>query len=250
MEKLNLSADSSSDKCPSPPPCDHTQTLDPIPINNTNQQGGGESSVKSPWQVLEELAAAGDHNQGGAPTTELGDESRGEGSVGGGAPGGGDSMVEEDDDLSEVVREKKRKTCLVRDPPSGKPTCPLCLREFPTWKGAFGHMRAHPDRDYRGFFHPPVFASPSSIEGQPPTDHKVEGGDDSLSACKKSPHEFNSEEHAPASLSSPIPVRMFDLNEPGEEEGPHDASQQQQTINADKAKDLGFDLNQLPPAEE
>jgi len=149
--------------------------------------------MKTPWQVLDELrgessddggengvgggnsnyrrgkngvgGGSGDRNNNGIRGRSGGENGNG-GEVGGGAVavGGGGGMVEVVE--SGVVREgvvgKKRKTSIVRDPPTGKPTCPLCRKEFTTWKGAFGHMRAHPDRDYRGFFKPPVFESPSN----------------------------------------------------------------------------------------
>lgn len=60
--------------------------------------------------------------------------------------------------------KKKRKPSNIIDPPSGTPKCEICLLEFSSWKAAFGHMRAHPERPYRGFFRPPDFSSPSSTQ--------------------------------------------------------------------------------------
>lgn len=152
----NPSKDSSSGN-KSPPSSGDTQAP-----NSTNDNEG--VVIKTPWQVLEELGGYSDENGGGDG-----------GSVGGGASvaaavgggGNGTTVVEGVVAVNEEVQAKKRKAPVVRDPPRGKPICPICNREFPSWKSAFGHMRAHPNRDYRGFFRPPVFGSPSSTQVQP-----------------------------------------------------------------------------------
>nr|KYP66564.1 hypothetical protein KK1_012861 [Cajanus cajan] len=94
--------------------------------------------MKTPWQVLEELCGGSSTPVAVAPVSEG------------------------------VLQPKKRKTSEVRDPPRGKPICPVCNKEFTSWKAAFGHMRAHPNRDYRGFYKPPAFPSSSSSKDQPP----------------------------------------------------------------------------------
>ncbi|RDY14221.1 hypothetical protein CR513_00744, partial [Mucuna pruriens] len=229
MEKQNPSENSSTNKCPSSP-SDDSHTLNPA---NNNMQG--ESLMKTPWQVLEELACS--------------DDGGNEGDVGGEAPaavavgaGAGSSMVVDGRVASEGMLEmKKRKVSDVRDPPSGKPTCPVCHKEFPTWKGAFGHMRAHPDREYRGFFKPPVFDSPSSTQDHPLSDNK---GD----SAKKSIPEVNSGEKGSASL--PVQVLMFDLNEPVDEAGSSHAAEPAEEKSAEERKGLGFDLNETPPPED
>ncbi|KAL0328613.1 UNVERIFIED_CONTAM: Zinc finger protein ZAT2 [Sesamum calycinum] len=42
-----------------------------------------------------------------------------------------------------------------------KPSCMICGREFPSMKSLFGHMRCHPERDWRGI-RPPSTAKNSS----------------------------------------------------------------------------------------
>ncbi|XP_061346028.1 uncharacterized protein LOC133291734 [Gastrolobium bilobum] len=138
------SPSSSSPQQP-PPPSDDVDTV----VNPTEE--GSELNLKTPQQVLEELNAGSDI---------LGDEVSQSG-VPVAMEVGGSIMVMEGPVLSEG-RGKKRKPSDVRDPPSGTPACPICHREFLTWKGAFGHMRKHPDRNYRGFFKPPHFESPST----------------------------------------------------------------------------------------
>jgi len=152
-----------------------------VMMNPMKKNVQGESTMKTPWQVLDELRGEssddGENDVGGGS----GNHRRGKNGVGGGSGGengnGGDVSggggvppvaVVESGGVREGVMGKKRKTSVVRDPPTGKPTCALCLKEFPTWKGAFGHMRAHPDRDYRGFFKPPVFGSTSSTQHHHP----------------------------------------------------------------------------------
>ncbi|WVZ12893.1 hypothetical protein V8G54_017423 [Vigna mungo] len=194
MEKENPSLGPFSNKSLSAPSGDTLALI----INQKD-----ESTMKTPWQVLDELrdessddgendvgggsgnhrrgksgvgGGSGDHNNNGV-RGRIGGENDNGGENGNGVPpvavavavavgGGGGGKVElvESGVVKEGMMGKKRKTSIVRDPPSGKPTCPLCLKQFPTWKGAFGHMRAHPDRDYRGFFKPPVFGSPSSTQ--------------------------------------------------------------------------------------
>lgn len=98
--------------------------------NNSSPQHSpseGETMLKTPETVLAELS--------------------------GGDDGASDSDIEE----GEVF--KKRKNTQVKNPPSGKPICPECKKEFSTWKAAFGHMRKHPERTHRGFFPPPTFKS-------------------------------------------------------------------------------------------
>ncbi|KAJ7960466.1 Zinc finger protein [Quillaja saponaria] len=37
---------------------------------------------------------------------------------------------------------------------SGKPTCRVCKKTFPTMKSLYGHMRSHPEREWRGMHQP------------------------------------------------------------------------------------------------
>ncbi|XP_022977283.1 uncharacterized protein LOC111477651 [Cucurbita maxima] len=48
----------------------------------------------------------------------------------------------------------KKKGELI-DPPSTDPKCATCGKAFGSWKAVFGHLRSHPERDYRGAFPPP-----------------------------------------------------------------------------------------------
>ncbi|KDP43755.1 hypothetical protein JCGZ_22382 [Jatropha curcas] len=55
----------------------------------------------------------------------------------------------------------KRKKGELIDPPKSDPICSLCDKRFGSWKGVFGHLRAHPERDWRGAFPPPKRAEAS-----------------------------------------------------------------------------------------
>lgn len=52
--------------------------------------------------------------------------------------------------------KQKRKSGEL-DAPKGEPRCPLCGSRFGSWKGYFGHLRVHPERDWSGAFPPPTF---------------------------------------------------------------------------------------------
>ncbi|XP_052178717.1 uncharacterized protein LOC127792304 [Diospyros lotus] len=43
-----------------------------------------------------------------------------------------------------------------------KPTCSICQKNFPSMKSLFGHMRCHPERDWRGIQPPPAAKNSSS----------------------------------------------------------------------------------------
>lgn len=51
--------------------------------------------------------------------------------------------------------QKGKKKGELIDPPSTDPKCATCGKAFGSWKAVFGHLRSHPERDYRGAFPPP-----------------------------------------------------------------------------------------------
>ncbi|CAL0311423.1 unnamed protein product [Lupinus luteus] len=139
----------------------------PVPSSHNSGRRGGTSErgrqettiMKTALEVLAELASDDS-------TNDCGGEGSGGGGVGtiqsgvasmelavGGVCGGSTVVVQEGVGISSDQGQragKKRKSSEVKDPPSGKPSCPLCHKEFNSWKGAFGHMRKHPERDGEG----------------------------------------------------------------------------------------------------
>ncbi|KAM7495687.1 hypothetical protein LguiB_030296 [Lonicera macranthoides] len=76
---------------------------------------------------------------------------------------------------------KKQQKILVMDDPhplttanninindESKPTCSLCGKSFPSKKSLFGHMRCHPDREWRGIQPPPAPPRTNSPSPTPP----------------------------------------------------------------------------------
>ncbi|KAL7130685.1 hypothetical protein ABFS83_13G150600 [Erythranthe nasuta] len=63
-------------------------------------------------------------------------------------------------------KEKKKKTASDQNQklPVKKPTCSLCGKGFLSMKSLFGHMRSHPNREWRGI-HPPSNASSIDLTG-------------------------------------------------------------------------------------
>lgn len=63
------------------------------------------------------------------------------------------------------------------DAPAVASPCSVCGRRFGSWKALFGHMRSHPDRDWRGIHPPPRFNREGTPEGadddQEPDDNVV-----------------------------------------------------------------------------
>ncbi|CAH8359676.1 unnamed protein product [Eruca vesicaria subsp. sativa] len=52
-------------------------------------------------------------------------------------------------------KEKQKKIDLIRADVEGKIRCCLCRKEFQTMHSLFGHMRRHPDRNWKGIRPPP-----------------------------------------------------------------------------------------------
>ncbi|KAF7809592.1 ubiquitin domain-containing protein DSK2a-like isoform X1 [Senna tora] len=129
---------------------------------------------------------------------------------------------------SKGVGKQKRKASEPRDTPAGKPTCQVCGKEFGSWKSAFGHMRAHPKRHYRGFFEPPSFSSSSQ-----PLHHQPHGS------------ENRGEEEGGRSESG------FDLNQTTNDEEERVVLSSSEAAAHNNIQDQQkFDLNQLPPHED
>ncbi|MED6133787.1 hypothetical protein PIB30_031448 [Stylosanthes scabra] len=104
--------------------------------------------------------------------------------------------------------KRRRKAPQIKDPPTGAPICPVCNKTFHCWKAAFGHMRTHPDREYRGFFRPPNF---SSSLPAPATGQAAGGGEGGATAPVRNRIDLN---HVPMveGVEKIQIVAWFDLN--------------------------------------
>ncbi|MED6220136.1 hypothetical protein PIB30_041984 [Stylosanthes scabra] len=219
MEKKNPSSSSSS-----PPSTPTTEPPVPPPQATTE-------ILKSVEEVLAELTAY--EASGGSPPPPPPPPFAGAMAVG----VGGEGVVMGEVGLGgsgAVGGGRKRKASEVKDPPTGTPTCPVCNKTFQSWKGAFGHMRKHPERQYRGFFKPPTFSPGSGpATGGTTTHGSREGGSSGATAGGQVGEGGSSSVRG-----------QFDLNQPME----RGAGDDEQGNAAEEGKDLGFDLNK--PADE
>ncbi|XP_057444889.1 uncharacterized protein LOC130737137 [Lotus japonicus] len=256
----------------------------PTPTEVTNPTGSeegkaeeaaGEMLLKTAAQVLEELAGSDDSGNGngggGSGSIPLGSGGGGAeaGAVAVAVGGSGGGTVKSDKRKGDggavevVVKEKETKKprlTEVKDPPSGPPTCPICQRQFQTWKGAFGHMRSHPDREYRGFFRPPVFGSSSAPATDAPPPSNAENDNNKgadVGEASKGDGEKKGEE--------PKRGMVFDLNNPmmegegsssaaaaapaGGNQAPDEAMVEERV--QEEGRNLrGFDLNEMPKDDD
>ncbi|WCJ32802.1 C2H2-like zinc finger protein [Euphorbia peplus] len=72
-----------------------------------------------------------------------------------GGSSGGDSSVKNKGKKKDDQQVVKKRKVAQMDAPKSEPICSLCGKKFATWKGVFGHLRAHPERPWRGAFPPP-----------------------------------------------------------------------------------------------
>ncbi|KAJ6928377.1 hypothetical protein NC652_012469 [Populus alba x Populus x berolinensis] len=102
--------------------------------------------------------------------------------------------------------------------PDSEPTCSTCGRTFASWKAVFGHMRAHPDRGWRGAFPPPQWSP------EKPNDQQ---GDQNALRSQLAPRLLN--------------LAIGTLNQMKQDRG-HEAS-------GSSTNRRNFDLNTEPPRE-
>ncbi|KAJ4913988.1 zinc finger (C2H2 type) family protein [Raphanus sativus] len=80
-----------------------------------------------------------------------------------GASGSKATVVAGDEEPAKKPRKKGSPKLI--NPPEGPPKCNVCGRSFLSWKAVFGHLRAHTDRGYFGFFPPPTFNAAVEASG-------------------------------------------------------------------------------------
>ncbi|KAJ6995665.1 hypothetical protein NC653_012498 [Populus alba x Populus x berolinensis] len=95
--------------------------------------------------------------------------------------------------------------------PDSEPTCSTCGRTFASWKAVFGHMRAHPDRGWRGAF---PLRNDTLNQMKQDRGHEAAG-----SSTNRRNFDLNTEppresESNSGSSSPPSSGNRFDLNKP------------------------------------
>ncbi|XP_050238058.1 uncharacterized protein LOC126687540 [Mercurialis annua] len=146
----------------------------PLPIRAIHF-GEGSSSVPVVGQgLIEGFSSSSSSSPSPSPPQRrvvqiaLGGMGAGRGS---GDPQMNRALAKNDDDN---VAENKRKKGEM-DAPKSEPICSICGKRFGSWKGVFGHLRAHPEREWRGAFPPPkrVTGSWSPIKMSGADDHQA-----------------------------------------------------------------------------
>lgn len=140
--------------------------------------------------------------------------------VGGSA--GGSAAAHQEVGGGGLSRPKRKAPETVAPAGVDQPICSVCGKGFGSWKSLFGHMRAHPERRWRGVFAPSTMQQPAQGEGGPHVvgDHQV--------------------------VASVGQLADIDLNQPQEEEENASADPTSSPSNKDNASG-GFDLN-MPPS--
>ncbi|KAJ4871740.1 zinc finger (C2H2 type) family protein [Raphanus sativus] len=103
----------------------------------------------------EAAATKGNMEQGTVISDDLADVA--------GASGSKATVVAGDEEPAKKPRKKGSPKLI--NPPEGPPKCNVCGRSFLSWKAVFGHLRAHTDRGYFGFFPPPTFNAAVEASG-------------------------------------------------------------------------------------
>ncbi|XP_015889546.2 uncharacterized protein LOC107424295 [Ziziphus jujuba] len=206
--------------------------------------GGGSSSVVpprptqtgagrggAPTRLQPRAAASASRAVGSGGVGGTGGAGGEQGGGGGGGAGGGPTAV------ATAARappsgsggRAKRKASEIIGPVGVEMVCSVCKRDFGSWKALSGHMRSHPERQWRGIFPPPVEPRFAAAQGQqpnppdqpqPPTGQGVPEERVALDVDLNQPHQGEEEEGGEeASPPPPEPEKdagggAFDLNMP------------------------------------
>lgn len=222
-----------------------------------NQEGGGQPPTEqerpeqhvtggatAPMQTVPEAPASAQERQRAA---------RGQADVAGGDGSGrvrGAKRSRAGDEGAGSSGAKPRKPQEFDAPDVASP-CSVCGRRFGSWKALFGHMRSHPEREWRGIHPPPKF----NREGTPP-----EGADDGQGTDENVKREQGQNlllgvAHEVAAQLGPgghtdqaaAPQRRglgIDLNLPNDQP---DVDQPPAPPPPEGKEEGGFDLNRSPP---